>query len=198
VIPCAFAKATNSGRRIEASDKASIALLGAQREARDLRKVGVVFRQPRLARRGGEHDVWWAHHAVSLQESEEMAETLSRFREVTGTVPFEPGDIASQDSVVHCADGSAVSVQPSSKLLSGAQRALDMTRRIPFVVEEGGEVVQVWSQGTTAQSGNHRRPYKEMFEHGRLLFPEVDWKRRRIARLDHAQEGKQEPVNLAR
>jgi hypothetical protein len=80
-----------------------------------------------------------------LEESEEMAETLSCFREVAGTVPFEPGDIALQDSVVHLADGSAVSVQPASELLTGPQRALDMTRCIPFVVEEGGEVVQVWS-----------------------------------------------------
>jgi hypothetical protein len=80
--------------------------------------------------------VWWAHHAVSLEASEERDATLSRFREVAGTVPCEPGDIASQDSVVHRVDGRAVSVQPSSPRLSGAHRALDMTRGIPFVVKE--------------------------------------------------------------
>ena len=142
--------------------------------------------------------MWWGHHAMSLEESEEMAETLSSFREVTGTVPFEPGNIASQDSVVHLADGHAVSVQPSSKLRRGAHRALDMTRGLPFVVEEGGEVVQVSSQGTTTQSGHHRRPHKPLFEPGRLLFLEVDWKRRRIARLDHAKERKRGLANLAR
>jgi hypothetical protein len=112
--------------------------------------VCVICREPRLTRRGGEHDVWWAYHAVSLEASEEMAEPLSRFREVAGTVPCEPSDIALQDSIVQRADGRAVSVQPSRKLLSGAHRALEMTRSIPFVVEEGGEVVQGWSQGTTA------------------------------------------------
>ena len=78
---------------------------------------------------------------MSLQESDEMAEALGRFREVTGTVSSEPGDIALQDGVVNRADGRALCVQPSGKLLTGAQRALDMTRCIPFVVEEGGEVV---------------------------------------------------------
>jgi hypothetical protein len=99
-----------------------------------------------------------------------MAETLSRVREVAGTVPCEPGDIASQDRVGHRVDGRAVSVPPSRTLLSGAHRALDLTRGLPFVAEEGGEVVQVWSQGTTAQSGDHRRPYQETFEQGLRLF----------------------------
>jgi hypothetical protein len=115
-----------------------------------------------------------------------MAEALGRFREVAGTVPAEPGDIALLDSVVHRAEGSALPVQPSGKLIPGTQRALDMTPCIPFLVEEGGEVVHIWSQGTTAQAGNHGRPDKEVFEHGLLLFS-VDWKRRRIARFDHAK-----------
>lgn len=94
----------------EASDKAPIALTGAQGYGRDLRKVDGIVREPLLARRGWEHGLWWAHHAVSLQESEEMAQTLGRFREVPGTVPPEPSDIALEDSVLHLADGSALPV----------------------------------------------------------------------------------------
>jgi hypothetical protein len=85
-----------------------------------------------------------------LEESDEMAETLGRFREVAGTVPSESGDIALQGHVVHRTEGSALPVQPAGKLITGTQNALDMTQGIPFLVEEGGEVVHIWPQGTTA------------------------------------------------
>ena len=97
----------------------------------------------------------WTHHALALEESDKMAEALGRFREVAGTVPSEPRDIALLDNVVHRAEGSALPVQPSGKLIPGTHRALDMTPCIPFLVEEGSEVVHIWSQGTTAQAGNH-------------------------------------------
>lgn len=131
--------------------------------------------------------MWCAHHTVSLEDADEMAEALGRLWAVARTVPSEPGDIAVYHGGVPRADGNAVSVQPSGTLLTGTQGALEMTRCIPFVGEEGGEVVQVWPHGTTAQSGHHGRPDKDMFAPGLLLFPEVDWKRRRIARLDHAK-----------
>src|SRR5438128_11325839 len=99
-----------------------------------------------------------------------MAEALGRFREVAGTVPSEPGDIALQDSVVHRAEGSALPVQPSGKLIPGAQRALDMTQCIPFLAEEGGEVVHIGPQRTTAQAGNHGRPDTEVIGHWLLLY----------------------------
>ena len=50
-----------------------------------------------------------------------MAEALGRFREVAGTVPREPGDIALQEGFVHLADGRPCPVQPSGKLLSGTK-----------------------------------------------------------------------------
>ena len=127
------------------------------------------------------------HHALSLEESDEMAEALGRFGEVAGTVSREPGDIALYDGVIHLAEGIALPVQPSSKLLTGAQKALDTDLGHTLVVEGGREVIQVWPQGTTAQPGNHDVPDKDVFEHGLLLFLKVDWKRRRIARLDHAE-----------
>jgi len=77
----------------EASDQASIALSSTQRSTRDLRKVCVICCEPLLARGGRAYGVLWAHHALSLKESQEMAEALGRFREVAGTVPREPGDI---------------------------------------------------------------------------------------------------------
>jgi NTP pyrophosphatase (non-canonical NTP hydrolase) len=117
--------------------------------------VGVVFREPLRTGRGWECVVLWAYHTVSLEESDEMAEALRRFGEVAGTVACEPGDIVLYHGVVHRADGNALSMQPSGKLITGMHRALDMARRIAFVVEESGEVVEVWPQGTTAQSGNH-------------------------------------------
>jgi hypothetical protein len=63
--------------------------------------VCVICCKPLLARGGREYGVLWAHHALSLKESQEMAEALGRFREVAGTVPLEPGDIVLKDSIIH-------------------------------------------------------------------------------------------------
>lgn len=153
----------------EASDQASRALSSTQRSTRDLRKVCVIGGEPLLARGGRESGVLWAHQALSVQESQEMAEALGRLREVAGPVPREPGDIVLKDSLSHRADGRALLVQPSGKLITGAQRALAMTRCLPFVMEEGGEVLQVRPQGPAAQASHHGRPDQEVCEPGLRL-----------------------------
>jgi len=50
----------------------------------------------------------WAYHALLVEESDEMAETLGRFRELAGPVAREPGDIALYEVAIYLADGIAL------------------------------------------------------------------------------------------
>ena len=127
------------------------------------------------------------HYALLLEEPQEMVEAFGGFREVAGTVPLEPGNIALKDGGIQLADGIAVPVQPPAERITGAQIALDTARGISLLVEAGCQVVQVRSQRTAPQPGDHVCPDKEVVEHVCLLFPSGRRKRRRIACLDHAE-----------
>jgi hypothetical protein len=73
-----------------------------------------------IERRGEAHRVSLAYHAVVLEQSEEMVKTFGGFREVAGTIPFQSGDIAVEDSGIRVAEGRAVPVQPPAERLTGA------------------------------------------------------------------------------
>jgi hypothetical protein len=52
----------------------------------------------------------WASQTLLLQESDEMAEALGRFREFAGAVSCQPGDIALYEVFIDLADGIALSL----------------------------------------------------------------------------------------
>ena len=126
-----------------------------------------------------------------------MVQPFGRFREVTRTVPREPGDIALHDRHIQRAHGIAVPVEPSAKRVTGAQIALDTAGGITLAMEHGCQVVQIRTEQTTSQPGDHVRPHKEVFEHMSLLFLHGTWEKERIARLDHAEEGEGERPDFA-
>ena len=105
-----------------------------------------------------------------VEESDEVAQALGGFGQVPGTVFGESGAIALYEGCIHLADGRALSVDPVGKLRSSTQKPLDATRGIAFVVQGGREVIEVWSQRTPPQPGDHTCSYKGAFKHGILLF----------------------------
>jgi len=111
----------------------------------------------------------WVRDTVLVEESDEGAQTLGRCGKVPGTVSCETGAIASYEVFIHRADGIAVSWDPWGTRLSGTQKTRETTRGIAFVVQGGGEGIQVWPQRTPPQPGHHPRPYKGVFEPGLLL-----------------------------
>ena len=66
----------------------------------------VIVHEPLL--NGRELGWLWAYHALLMEESDEMAETLGRFRELAGPVAREPGDIALYEVSIYLADGIAL------------------------------------------------------------------------------------------
>jgi hypothetical protein len=70
---------------------------------------------------------------------------------------------------IHLADGIALSLYPLGERLSGTQKTLETTWGVAFVVQGGGEAIQVWPQRTPPQPGHHARPYTGVFEPGLLL-----------------------------
>ena len=125
--------------------------------------------------------------AALLEESDEVTQPLGGFRQVATTVSCEPRAIFSYQVFIHLVDGIPMSVQPVRKLLSGAQKTLDATWSIACVVERGRKVIEVRPEWTAPQPGNGALSYKGLVEHVLFLFRKVDWKRNRIARLDHAK-----------
>jgi hypothetical protein len=79
-----------------------------------------------------------------VEEADEMAETLGRFRELAGPVSREPGDITLDEVSIYLADDIALPLQPLGIVFSGTKIELDTTRGIPLVMEGGCEVIQVW------------------------------------------------------
>jgi hypothetical protein len=105
-----------------------------------------------------------------MEEADEMAESLGRFRELAGPVAREPGDIALEEGAIHLADAIALPLQPLGIVFSGTEIELDTTRCIPLVLEGGCKVIQVRPQRTAPQPGNHGCADKGVFEHTSLLF----------------------------
>jgi hypothetical protein len=99
-----------------------------------------------------------------------MAETLGRFGKVPAAVSWECGDITVYEVFIHLADGIALLLYPLGEFLSRTQKTLDTTRGIAFVVQGGGEGIQVRSQRTPPQPGNHAGSYKGVLKHVLLLF----------------------------
>jgi hypothetical protein len=114
-------------------------------------------------------------HPLALEEPQEMVETLGRFRKIPRTIPLEPGDVALQDGFIHLTQGIALPLQPPAERIIGAHIALDTAPSIALLMEEGSRVVQVRSQRTTPQLGDHVRPDKDVFEPASLLFPSGDF-----------------------
>ena len=112
-----------------------------------------------------------AHHAVVLEQSKELVEAFGSFWEVAGTIPFQSGDLALEDTGIDVAEGIALPAQPPAKRLASAQIALDAARCIPLLVEQSREILQVRSQRTVLQLGDDMWPCKEVFKHMSLLFP---------------------------
>ena len=77
------------------------------------------------------------HYPLPLEEPQEMVKAFGGFREVAGTIPLEPGNIALKDRGIQRADGIAVPVQPPAERLTGAQIAPDTARGISLLVEDG-------------------------------------------------------------
>jgi hypothetical protein len=112
----------------------------------------------------------WTGDAVLVEESDESAETLGGFRQIPGAVFGEAGAIPLDESGIHLADGRALALDPVGKLLSGAQKPLNTLWGIAFVVQGSREGIQVGSQRTLPQPGNHPWADKGLFKHGILLF----------------------------
>jgi hypothetical protein len=114
-----------------------------------------------------------ADDALLQKKPIEVVESLSRFGQVTGTIPLQSADIALDNGVIELADGIALLVQPAAKRVPHAHVALDTTRSIALLVKVMGEVIEVGSQRAAPQSGDDVLPNKEMVEHMPLLFSMV-------------------------
>ena len=84
----------------EASDEVSIALAGAQRQARHVLKMGVVVTEPLLQRWDGAPALPWVRHAVVVEEADEGAQPLGRFGQVAVPVFGEAGAILVDESAI--------------------------------------------------------------------------------------------------
>jgi hypothetical protein len=89
--PVGGLRATPGGE--EASDEVSIALAGAQRQARHVLKMGVVVTEPLFQRCDGAPALPWVRHAVVVEEADEGAQPLGRFGQVPVPVFGEAGAI---------------------------------------------------------------------------------------------------------